>query len=105
MLLYIPVHVHVQPRIKGASQGMLLYIVLKPAIMTITVLRDMKHVLNLPQSFETVGTCTVFTLVLTDYNWYVITMYLVGAFLTTWDPSEGRSSRIVFREWVSKSSC
>lgn len=62
MLLYI------QPRIKGASQGMLLYSVLKPAIMTITVLRDMKHVLNLPQSFATVGTCTVFTLVLTDYN-------------------------------------
>lgn len=99
MLLYI------QPRIKGASRGMLLYSVLKPAIRTITVLRDMKHVLNLSQSFETVGACILNTLVLTDYNWYVITMYLVGAFLTTWDPSEGRSSRIVFREWVSRSSC
>lgn len=99
MLLYI------EPRIKGASQGMLLYSVLKPAIMTITVLCDMKHVLNFSQSFETVGTCSVFRLVLTDYNWFIISLYLVGAFLTTWDPSEGRSSRIVFREWVSRSSC
>lgn len=35
---------------------MLLYSGLKPAIMVITVLRDMKHVLNLSQSFATVGT-------------------------------------------------
>lgn len=101
MLLYI------EPRIKGASQGMLLYSVLKPAIMTITVLRDTgkKHVLNLMYLSHLKLKVDVFTLVLTDYNWYVITMYLVGAFLTTWDPSEGRSSRIVFREWVSRSSC
>lgn len=71
--------------------------------MMTTVLCDVKHVLNLPQSFETVNTCIYIGL--TDYNWFVITMYLVGAFLTTCDPSDGRSSRIVFREWVSRSSC
>jgi len=30
---------------------------------------------------------------------------LAGAFLATWEPIEGRSWRMVFREWVSSRSC
>lgn len=45
---------------------MLLCSALKPAIMMITVLCDVKHVLNLSQSFETVD--TYIYIGLTDYN-------------------------------------
>lgn len=82
---------------------MLLCSVLKFVIMMIIVLCDVKYVLNLFQLFEIVDIYIYIGLI--DYNWFVIIMYFVGVFLIICDLSDGRFSRIVFREWVFRSSC